>query len=35
MQKIWADIQQLDQINYEALGVALAVLVVIIGARKI
>ena len=35
MQKIWADIQQLDQINYEALGVALAVLVVILGARKI
>ena len=35
LQKIWADIQQLDQINYKALGVALAVLVVIVGARKI
>jgi len=35
MQKIWTDIQQLDHINYEALGVALAVLVVIVGARKI
>jgi len=35
LQKIWADILQLDQINYKALGVALAVLVVIVGARKI
>ena len=35
LQKIWADIQQLDQINYKALGVALAVLLVIVGARKI
>jgi high affinity sulfate transporter 1 len=35
LQKIWADIQQLEQINYKALGVALAVLVVIAGARKI
>ena len=35
MQKIWTDIQQLDHINYEALGVALTVLVVIVGARKI
>ena len=35
LQKIWADIQQLEQINYKALGVALTVLVVIAGARKI
>jgi len=35
LQKIWLDIQQIDQINYKALGVALAVLVVIVGARKI
>ncbi len=35
LQKIWADIQQLDHINYKALGVAVAVLVVIVGARKI
>ena len=35
LQKIWLDIQQIDQINYKALGVALAVLVVIVGASKI
>jgi high affinity sulfate transporter 1 len=35
LQKIWFDIQQIEQINYNALGVALAVLVVIVGARKI
>ena len=35
LQKIWADILQIDQINYKAFGVALAVLVVIVGARKI
>ena len=35
LQKIWADIQQLEQINYKALGVALAVLVIIVGARMI
>jgi len=35
LQKIWLDIQQIEQINYQALGVALAVLVVIVGARKI
>ena len=35
VQKIWADIQQLDQVNYKALGVAVAVVVVIVGARKI
>ncbi len=35
VQKIWADIQQLDQINYNALGVALGVLVVIVGIRNI
>jgi len=35
LQKIWVDIQQLEQINYKALGVALAVLVIIVGARMI
>ena len=35
VQKIWLDIQQIDQINYQALGVALAVLVVIVGSKKI
>jgi len=35
VQKIWADIQQIDQINYKALAVAVAVVVVIVGAKKI
>ena len=35
LQKIWLDIQQIDQINFKSLGVALAVLVVIVGAGKI
>ena len=33
--KIWTDIQQIDQINYYALATALAVLVVLIGSKKI
>jgi len=35
LQKIWVDIQQIDQINYHALGIALAVLLFILGVRKI
>lgn len=35
LQQIWLDIQQVDQINYSALGVALAVLLFILGAKKI
>lgn len=35
LQKIWVDIQQIDQINYNALGIALAVLLFILGVRKI
>ncbi|MER2512341.1 MAG: SulP family inorganic anion transporter [Nitrosomonas ureae] len=35
LQKIWLDIQQIDQINYNALGIAFAVLLVILGAKKI
>ncbi len=33
--KIWTDIQQIDQVNYYALATALAVLVVLIGSKKI
>ena len=33
--KIWTDIQQIEQINYYALATALAVLVVLIGSKKI
>jgi high affinity sulfate transporter 1 len=35
LQKIWNDIQQIDQVNLYALGTALAVLVVIVGSKKI
>ena len=35
LQKIWNDIQQIDQLNLYALGTALAVLVVIVGSKKI
>jgi high affinity sulfate transporter 1 len=35
LQKIWNDIQQIDQINLYALGTALAVLVIIVGSKKI
>jgi len=33
--KVWADIQQIEQVNYYALATALSVLVVLIGAKKI
>lgn len=35
LQQIWFDVQQIDQINYSALGVALTVLLFILGAKKI
>ena len=35
LQKIWNDIQQIEQINFYALAVALSVLVVIIGSKKV
>ena len=35
LQKIWNDIQQIEQINFYALAVALSVLVVIVGSKKI
>jgi SulP family sulfate permease len=35
VQKIWADIQQIEQINFHALTIALSVLVVIIGSKKL
>ena len=35
LQKIWNDLQQIEQINLYALGTALAVLVVIVGSKKI
>jgi SulP family sulfate permease len=35
MQKIWNDIQQIEQVNFYALAVALSVLAVIIGSKKI
>ncbi len=35
LQQIWFDIQQIDQINYCALSVALVVLLVILGAKRI
>ena len=35
LQKIWTDIQQIDQINFNALIVAIGVLVVILGAKKL
>lgn len=33
--KIWADIQQIEQVNYYALAVALSVLLIIVGSKKI
>jgi len=33
--KIWTDIQQIEQVNYYALVIALAVLVVLTGSKKI
>jgi SulP family sulfate permease len=33
--KIWTDIQQIDQVNFYSVGVALAVLVVLVGSKKI
>jgi len=35
LQKIWNDIQQIEQINFYALAVALSVLVVIVGSKKL
>jgi high affinity sulfate transporter 1 len=35
LQKIWNDIQQIEQVNTYALAIALSVLVVIIGSKKI
>ena len=35
LQKIWNDIQQIEQINFYALATAISVLVVIVGSRKI
>ena len=35
LQKIWNDIQQMEQINFHALAIALVVLVVIVGSKKL
>jgi len=35
LDKIWTDIQQIEQVNYYALATALSVLVVLIGSKKI
>src|SRR5210317_1015532 len=35
LEKIWNDIQQIEQVNFYALATALAVLVVIVGSKKI
>jgi MFS superfamily sulfate permease-like transporter len=35
LQKIWNDIQQIEQINLHALAIALTVLVVIVGSKKL
>ena len=35
LQKIWNDIQQIEQVNFYALTIALSVLVVIIGSKKL
>ena len=35
LQKIWNDIQQIEQINFYALAVAVSVLVVIVGSKKL
>jgi sulfate permease, SulP family len=35
LQKIWSDIQQIDQVNFYALVITLSVLVVIIGSKKL
>jgi len=35
LQKIWSDIQQIEQVNFYALAIALSVLVIIIGSKKV
>jgi SulP family sulfate permease len=35
LQKIWNDLQQIEQVNYYALAIALSVLLVIIGSKKL
>jgi len=35
LQKIWSDIQQIEQVNFYALAIALTVLVIIIGSKKV
>ena len=35
LQKIWNDIQQIEQVNFHALAIALCVLVVIVGSKKL
>jgi SulP family sulfate permease len=35
LQKVWSDIQQIEQVNYYALAVAVSVLVVIVGSKKL
>jgi len=35
LEKIWADLQQIEQVNFYALVVAISVLVVIVGSKKI
>ena len=34
LEKIWDDLQQIEQVNFYALAVALSVLVVIVGRRR-
>jgi len=35
LQKVWNDLQQIEQVNYYALAIAVSVLVVIIGSKKL
>jgi high affinity sulfate transporter 1 len=35
LEKIWTDLQQIEQVNFYALAVALSVLVVIVGSKKV
>jgi SulP family sulfate permease len=35
LQKIWNDLQQIEQVNYYALAIALSVMLVIIGSKKL
>jgi len=35
LQKIWSDIQQIEQVNFYALAIALSVLLVIVGSKKL